>query len=42
MLYKLGSKILHEGRHLDTLIVEDAKAEAKARKDGYSDLGEVE
>lgn len=41
MLYKGGSEIIFQDAPLDTLIVEDADAEAAARKNGYADLGDA-
>lgn len=34
-LYRAGSAIEWEGRKIDTFIVEDAEAEAKALKEGW-------
>ena len=40
MLYRTGTAIEHDGRSLDTLIVDDAEAEKLAAAEGWAALGD--
>ena len=41
MLYREGSELEWHGHSLDCLVVDDAEAEAEAKKDGWHEIKDI-